>query len=369
MIRAVLTIVLFLAGIVSPAHASDVGDVVSLPDGFAIKLYADAPEARSLVPVPALGAVIVGQRKGSRIHAIVDRDLDGTAEDVVILRRGLKSPNGIDWRDGYLYVAEQHRLIRLKGDTLAALAEAEPEVLFDGFPDDPWHGWRYARFAPDGSLYVSVGAPCNICSVDGLEGTIVRFDPETWKPEVYASGVRNSVGFAFQPGTGDLFFTDNGADNMGDDSPPDELNHAPVAGSWFGFPYFGGGADRTSDFSGRPLPRNPIYPVVEFGAHVAALGISFYEGDMFPRAFSGDAFVAQHGSWNRTIPDGYRVVRVRFENGRAVGYEHFAEGFLLPDGSTWGRPVDIKPLPDGSLLVSDDRRDAVYRITHARSGD
>jgi len=203
-----------------------------------------------------------------------------------------------------------------------------------------------------------------------MEGTILRLAPPGTPgprtPEVFARGVRNSVGFDFQPSSGDLYFTDNGADNMGEDVPPDEFNHAPVKGLWFGFPWFGGGTARTDEFQDRPLPAPHNPPAVAFGAHVAALGVSFYRGAMFPAEARGDAFVAQHGSWNRRVPDGYRVARVRFDKktGKALSWEPFATGFLRPDGARWGRPVDVKELADGSLLVSDDFRGAVYRIIY-----
>jgi len=200
--------------------------------------------------------------------------------------------------------------------------------------------------------------------VEGFEGTIIRLRPEPGaEPEVYARGVRNSVGFDFHPETGELYFTDNGADWMGDDNPPDELNHAPHPGLHFGYPWYGGGTDRTRQFRSRPMLRKATPPIVAFNAHVAALGIHFYRGTMFPAEMRGDAFVAQHGSWNRSIPDGYRVMRVRFDGTRALSHEVFADGFLS-GRRAWGRPVDVTELPDGSLLVSDDRADALYRITY-----
>ena len=362
----VLIALLTLSGCTRQATAQSINDAVNLPPGFSIEIYARVQEARTLVAVPELNAVLVGQRRGSKIHAIIDHDGDYRADIIRVVKTGLKSPNGIAWKDGYLYVAEQHRLVRFRGPTLDDIREAEAEVLYDALPDDSWHGWRYARFGPDGGLFVAVGAPCNICETNGLEGTIVRFDPVTWQPAIYASGVRNSVGLDFHPATGELYFTDNGADNMGDDSPPCELNHAPGPARWFGFPWYGGGDHRTGDFEDEPLPREPTYPIVAFGAHVAPLGIRFYDGDMFPDGYTGDAFVAQHGSWNRTIPDGYRVVRIRFENGLATGdYDIFADGFLQSNGAAWGRPVDVQPLADGSLLISDDRQGAIYRITYA----
>jgi len=215
---------------------------------------------------------------------------------------------------------------------------------------------------------VAVGSPCNICAVRGLEGTIIRLPQSGGAPEVIARGVRNSVGLDFHPRTGALYFTDNGADNMGEDVPPDELNHAPRKGLHFGFPYFGGGDARTDEFADDLLPDGLVQPIVRFGAHVAALGIHFYRGTMFPPPYRRDAFVAHHGSWNRTVPDGYRIARVRFdEAGKAIGWAPFAEGWLTEDGSAWGRPVDVKTLADGSLLVSDDKAGLIYRITYKKN--
>jgi len=351
-----------------PACASgDIEEVlrrVSLPPGFSIELYAKVPNARTLVAVPDLGVVYVGNRHGDNVYAIRDENLKGKPESIVRAAHNLKVPNGIAWKEGWLYVAEQHRLIRLPTLSDGRLDADRLDVLYDKLPDDSWHGWRYAAFGPDGFLYVAVGAPCNVCAVAGLEGTIQRFDPKTWQPQTYAAGVRNSVGLAFHPETGDLFFTDNGADMMGDDTPPDELNHAPIAGLHFGYPYFGGGQDRTFDFRNATPPEDARPPVIAFNAHVAALGIEFYRGTMFPKEYRTDAFVAQHGSWNRSVPDGYRIMRIRFDKkGQPIGKEVFADGFLS-QGKKLGRPVDLETLPDGSLLVSDDYAGAVYRITY-----
>ncbi len=363
-IRTVMTVLAM--GLELPACAADVADRLAgirLPPGFAISVYARVPGARSLAVAEALGVVFVGSRD-EYVYAVRDGGLDGTVDGVVRVLDGLKVANGIAWKDGYLYVAEQHRLVRFRAPDQKTQAGRRPEVQLDGQHDETWPGRRNPAFAPDGSLYVAVGAPCNVCAVDGLEGTIVRFPQEGGTPVVFARGVRNSVGMDFHPADGTLYFTDNGADMMGDDVPPDELNHAPRAGLHFGYPYFGGGQARTEDFMDRTPPPT-VPPVVRFGAHVAALGIRFYRGGQFPAEYRGDAFVAQHGSWNRSVPDGYRVVRVRFERGKAVGYEAFAEGWLV-NGNAWGRPVDIKELADGSLLVSDDRSGTIYRITHGQ---
>jgi glucose/arabinose dehydrogenase len=363
---ATLAAALILALAPSPASAQNPLDLIRLPPGFKIELYARVPGARSMVVMDDWGVVLVGTR-GDNVFAIIDADRDGRSDKVVRVLRNLNVANGIAYRDGWFYVAEQHRIVRFKAPNLPSLDGARPQVLFRELPNSSWHGWRYARFGPDGQLYVAVGSPCNICATDGLEGTIIRIKPEGGRPEIFASGVRNSVGFDFHPVTAELYFTDNGADNMGDDSPPDEFNHAPAKGLWFGFPYFGGGRDRTPDFKGDPLPRAAAYPVIEFGAHVASLGISFYRGTQFPAEYRFDAFVAQHGSWNRSIPDGYRIARIRFDkqSHTAVAEEIFAEGWLQ-GGKAWGRPVDVKEMADGSLLVSDDRADAVYRITYSK---
>ncbi len=369
MTRTLKLVAVALLAAVTALPASATTDVTPLlgqlrmPPGFEIQVYAKVPGARSMAVAEDLGVVFVGTR-GSSVYAIVDRNGDGRADSVVRVRDGLKVANGIAWRDGALFIAEQHRVIRLDGGDLPAIAKARPRVLFAGLPDKGWHGWRYAAFGPDGHLYVTIGSPCNICTVKGLEGTIIRLDPEGGTPEIIASGIRNSVGMDFHPGTGDLHFTDNGADNMGDDVPPEEFNRAHEPGLYFGFPYFGGGDARTAQFRGRTPSQSVTMPVITFGAHVAPLGMHFYRGTSFPSAYRNHAFVAQHGSWNRSVPDGYRVVRVIFdETGRATGHEPFIEGWLR-DGKAWGRPVDVKELGDGSLLVSDDRAGVIYRVTY-----
>lgn len=331
-------------------------DRLRLPAGYGATVYARIPGARSLADAPELNAVFVGSR-GATVHAIVDADRDGRADRVIRVLDGLKVANGIAWKAPFLYVAEQHRIVRYKGVNLSEVAAAQPEVLYDGLPDAPWHGWRYAAFGPDGWLYVAVGAPCNICTPVGLEGTIVRLDPAgDREPVIFAEGIRNSVGLGFHPVTGDLFFTDNGADHMGDDSPPDEFNRATGPGGHYGYPFYGGGGDRTRQFRDSPPPAGVIPPSVRFGAHVAALGFAF---------LNGDAIVAQHGSWNRSVPDGYRLARVPFGDGKTPidRWEPFIEGWLdSATGDAWGRPVDVLSRPGGVLLVSDDAAGVIYRF-------
>ena len=366
--KPLLKSLLVIAGVLGaiPACADARGNLqkVKMPPGFAIEVYAEVPGARSLAVAPELDAVFVGSR-GSNIHAIIDADRDGKPERVVKVREDLKVANGIAWSSGTLYVAEQHRIVALTGQGLDGISKAVPRVLYDKLPDKRHHGWRYAAVGQDAKLYVGVGAACNICRLEGLEGTILRFDTNGGEPEVFARGIRNTVGFDFHPRTGELYFTDNGADWMGEEIPPDELNHAPRAGLDFGFPIYGGGEDRTRDFANLPLPTGLVSPVVKFGSHVAALGIRFYRGSMFPDEYRHNAFVAQHGSWNRRNPDGYRLMRIRIDADGKATATPFAEGWLQ-SGSSWGRPVDVQELRDGSLLVSDDSAEVVYRITYRR---
>jgi len=339
---------------------------LKLPPGFEIDVVAHVPGARSLVVVDDWNAVLVGGR-GSKVSVARDTNGDGRYNRVVTAVSGLRGANGIAWRDGWLYVAEQHRITRYKAPDIKTMRKAKPEVLFDQLPDNRWHGWRYLQFGPDGKLYVAVGSPCNICRVDGLKGTIIRLNPDGSDVEVFASGIRNSVGMAFHPSSGDLFFSDAGADQMGDDSPPDELNRAHKPGLWFGFPYYGGGHDRTPDFEGQKILRETTFPVIEFGAHVTPLGLGFYTGSKFPFAYQYDAYVAQHGSWNRSVPDGYRVKRVIFDKSTRlpIGSETFIDGWLLHNGKSWGRPVDVKERRNGDLLISDDKSNVIYRVRYS----
>ena len=364
MIRCLLALVILMVSLPDLGRAAS-ADRLVLPPGFSVSVFARVPRARSLAVADELGVVFVGTR-GPRVYAMELAPGGKTVKKVSAVLRNLKVANGVAWKDDHLYVAEQHRVVRFQGKSLDGLATARPEVLFSGLPDKRHHGWRYAKFGPDGRFYVTIGAPCNVCEVEGLEGSVIRLSKDGRRPEIFARGVRNSVGLDFHPKTGGMYFTDNGADRMGDDSPPDELNHAPQPGLHFGYPWFGGGRDRTPAFATSTPPGGVTFPAISFGAHVAALGVHFYRGSMFPGDYSGDAFVAQHGSWNRSVPDGYRVVRVRFdESGKAIRYEPFIEGWLV-GGKAWGRPVDVAELADGSLLVSDDASGTVWRITYKK---
>lgn len=337
---------------------------LNVPDGFNVEVYAEVPGARQMAFGQSTGTVFVGTR-GKNVYAVVDKNKDRQADEVVTILSDLKIGNGVAMHQGNLYVAEQNRIARYSapGFDLSLPFEQMREVVFDALPDKAHHGWRYIDFGPDGKLYVTVGAPCNICDVSGYEGTIIRMNPDGSDAEIYAHGVRNSVGLDFHPETGDLYFTDNNVDMMGDDNPPGEFNAATELGQHFGFPYYAGGQSRHDDWKDKQPPQEVTFPAVEFQAHTANLGFKFYTGGMFPAEYQGDAIIAQHGSWNRTEPVGYKLERVTFNNNEVSGHEVFIDGWLK-DGEAWGRPTDVLQLPDGSLLVSDDYNGVIYRVSY-----
>ena len=358
-------------GLISTASFADAADVeknlhkLNVPDGFKVEVYAEVPGARQMALGQSTGTVFVGTR-GQKAYAVVDRNKDRKADEVVTILDDLKVGNGIAMYQGNLYIAEQNRIARYAapGFDLSLPFKEMREVIYEDLPDKAHHGWRYIDFGPDGKLYVTVGAPCNICDVKGQEATIIRMNPDGSDVEIYAEGIRNSVGMDFQPDTGTLYFTDNNTDMMGDDIPPGELNAAPEKGMHFGFPYYAGGKERHEDWADKTPPKDVTYPVVEFQAHAAALGMKFYTGNMFPEDFKGDVIIAQHGSWNRTEPVGYQLMRVTFdENNGVSGHETFIDGWLK-DGEAWGRPTDVLQLPDGSVLVSDDFNGVIYRVSY-----
>lgn len=338
-------------------------DRLQLPPGFRIAEFGRAEGARSLA-LGVDGTVFVATRRQGRVYAMVDGDGDGTADAVHTVATGLTQPNGVAFRDGSLYVAEVSRILRYDGIEARLDHPPDPVVVLDGLPTETHHGWKFIRFGPDGWLYLQVGAPCNVCkSVDERYASILRVRPDGSDLEVFAHGVRNTVGFDWQPDTGVLWFTDNGRDRLGDDIPPDELNRAPEAGLHFGYPYCHGGSIPDPEYGAERSCEEFVGPALRMGAHVAGLGMRFYTGDMFPAAYRHRIFIAQHGSWNRTVPDGYRVIVVEVKDGAVVNSEVFVDGWL-EEGRAWGRPVDVAIMPDGSLLVSDDRGGVVYRVTY-----
>lgn len=339
---------------------------IKLPPGFEIHVFADhVPGARSM-KLGSNGTLFVGTRETGKVYAVPDRNKDNRADEVITVAEGLRMPNGVAFRDGALYVAEISRVLRYDNIENTLENPAAPVVVNDSFPTDAHHGWKFIAFGPDDRLYVPVGAPCNVCDPkDPRYATIMRMQPDGSGLEIFAHGVRNSVGFDWNPETNILWFTDNGRDWLGDNKPPDELNRAPEMGMNFGFPFCHGKDILDPEFGDDHKCSEFTPPVQELGPHVAALGMRFYTGEMFPDEYRNQIFIAEHGSWNRTIPIGYRVTLVRLQNDRPVSYEVFAEGWLQGENA-WGRPVDVLVMPDGALLVSDDRAGVIYRISYSK---
>jgi glucose/arabinose dehydrogenase len=342
-------------------------DALKLPDGFSIEVYATGvTNARSLA-LGGKGIVYVSTRRDNRVYAVVDRNGDRKAEKVYTVAQGLAVPNGIAYRDGSLYIAQIPRLLRLDGIDRRLANPPKPVVLNDALPTHEHHGWRYIRFGPDGWLYIPVGAPCNNCKrEEPIYASIARMKPDGTGLEVFAHGVRNSVGFDWHPETKELWFTENGRDSLGDDIPPDELNRAPEAGLHFGYPHCHAGAIRDPEFGDRPCTEF-VPPVQNLGPHTAALGMRFYTGKMFPPEYRNAIILAEHGSWNRGRKLGFRIMVVRLDGNKAVSYEPLISGWLDEQSDqAWGRPVDVEVLDDGSLLVSDDWKGVLYRVTYRK---
>jgi len=345
-------------------------DRIQLPEGFRIEVYAEGmAQARSLA-LGEDGTVYVGTRGSEgapigKVYAIPDRDGDRKGDEVIEILDGMFFSNGVAVHDGDLYVAEINRVLKYPDIAANLRSMPEPVVVTDALPDLYHHGWKFIRVGPDNKLYVPVGAPCNTCEVEDPFGTIMRMDLDGSNLEVYVRGVRNTVGFDWHPETGELWFSDNGRDLWGDDIPPEELNNVTAAGQHFGFPYRYGKGLVDSDYTTTLQDADFTPATLELPAHNAGLGIQFYTGSSFPAEYRNQLFAAYHGSWNRNPIDGYRVRLMRFENGKAVGYEDFASGWMT-ENSYWGRPVDIEQLDDGSLLVSDDHNGVIYRISYGQ---
>lgn len=339
---------------------------IRLPPGFVIELWARVDNARQMAlgrHDAGGGTLFVGSMRAGKVHA-VRFGPDYRVRDVTAVARGLQMPVGVAYRDGSLYVSAVDRILRYDAIEQNLARPPAPVVVTDRLPDETHHGWKFIAFGPDGKLYVPVGAPCNICKPDPQRhANILRMNPDGSGREVFAEGVRNTVGFDWQPRSGELWFTDNGRDLLGDDLPPDELNRAPRAGLHFGYPYCHGGDLPDPEYGGQRSCAEFAAPAQKLAPHAAALGMRFYTGTQFPAQYRGQIFIAEHGSWNRSKKIGYRIALVRLRDNRAVAYEAFAEGWLEGD-SVWGRPADVQVLPDGSLLVADDLAGAIYRISY-----
>ena len=340
---------------------------LQLPVGFSISIFADdVPNARTLA-LADHGVIFVGTRQQGDVYAVRDSNGDGVADRRYLIASKLYMPNGVAYKDGALYVAETTRILRFDNIIDKLDNPPEPVVIYDGFPSDQRHGWKYLRFGPDGKLYTAVGAPCNICkSEQEIYATLVRLNPDGSELEILAHGIRNTVGFDWQPTTDTLFFTENGRDNLGDDVPPDELNQWTAKGQHFGYPYCHGGIIADPELSEGKNCDDFVAPVWKFKAHMAPLGLRFYRGEQFPKRYKDQLFVAQHGSWNRTEPHGYRVALVNFKGGEPASEHAFISGWLTDAGKVLGRPVDILEMRDGSLLVSDDNLGVIYKVEYRK---
>jgi len=343
-------------------------DRIKIPPGFSIELWTrvDNPRQMTLGRHDARGGTLfVGSMHAGKVHA-VRFGSDFKAQQVAKIAGGLQLPAGVAYRDGKLYVSAVSRILRY--DDIDQNLDNPPAAVTvtATFPTDTHHGWKFIAFGPDGKLYVPVGAPCNICEPDTQRyANMMRMNADGSDIEVFARGIRNSVGFDWQPQSKELWFTDNGRDLLGDEVPPDELNQAARTGMHFGYPYCHGGDLPDPDFGSRRKCTEFAAPAQKLGAHVAALGMRFYTGTMFPPEFRNQIFIAEHGSWNRSKKSGYRVMLARLQGDKAVAYEPFASGWMQGE-TAWGRPADVLVLPDGSLLVADDHAGAIYRITYRR---
>lgn len=363
---ALLFFFVLLARLPAQSRAELPLHLIKLPPGFSISVYAESlTNARSLALSPN-GTVFVGSQEGN-VYAVVDSNKDHKADHTYLIARDLNMPNGVAFHEGALYVAEVSRILRYDNIEAQLDHPPQPVVVLDTLPSERHHGWKFIGFGPDGLLYVPVGAPCNVCEQpDERYSSLLRMKPDGSNLEVFARGIRNTVGFAWQPDTQVLWFTDNGRDMLGDNLPPDELNRAPQPRLHFGFPYCHGGDIPDPQFGTKRSCDEFTAPALKLGSHVAAIGMRFYTGEMFPAEYRKQMFIAEHGSWNRRTPIGYRITLARVgENQTTAVAETFAEGWLQ-NGRAWGRPADVQVMPDGALLVSDDLADALYRISYTK---
>jgi len=351
---------------------------LKVPEGFHASVFADAvPNARSMA-IGSRGTVFVGSRTGDKVHAVVDANGDHRADRVVVIARGLNQPNGIAMRNGALYVATASSILRFDDIEQHLDAPPAPVTVRGDLPSSTGagHTWKFIAFGPDDMLYVSIGAPCNVCLPGAMVSSILRMKPDGSGLEMFAEGIRNSVGFDWHPVTRELWFSENGRDGMGDDVPGDELNIAYTQGMHFGFPFCHQGDVADPQFGSQRACSTTEPPALKLDAHVAALGLTFYTGTMFPATYRNAIFVAEHGSWNRTSPSGYRVMVGNTEGRRVTNYRPFLDGFLPQGGAgisgrgagaaASGRPVDVLQMPDGSLLISDDSGGRIIRVSYGR---
>jgi len=374
-IKAIVIVVMILG--MSPAVNASKAlplDKLQMPEGFTISIFAEVDNPRQLA-IDNAGVVYAGSRRGGKVHAIADLDGDGIADVVKVVAKGLSMPSGIAIRDNQLYVAAVNSILR--SESLGDILKKTPTftTIYQGFPKDRHHGWKFIDFGPDGLLYVPVGAPCNVCLKENPVYASIQtldVDAKGAVPKLHAAGVRNSVGFTWHPKTAALWFTDNGRDQLGDESPPCELNIAAAPGGHYGYPFIHGDDVLDPKFGDQIRGHPFIPPALSLGPHVAPLGIAFAPEGNFPSAYRHQLFIAEHGSWNRSRSaghTGHRITLARSEppeegnKAKKLSYEVFIEGWL-DNNRAWGRPVDLLFHPDGSLLISDDHANVIYRVIY-----
>ena len=339
-----------------------------VPDGFKVEVWMDGvPEARSLA-LGDKGTVFVSNRNLSNVYAIVD---NGGKREMKTILKGQKSPNGIVFDKGTLFVAERHRIMRYDDVESKLDNIGEGKVVIDNLDpnNQPGHFWKYLALGPDGKLYFNIGSPQNITMPTYNEASIVRVDPKTGAMENYAQGVRNSVGMAFHPVSKQLWFTEHGRDWLGTDLPNDELNVVKTKGQHFGFPYCHQGDTLDPVFGQNRSCAEFTGPALKLGAHIAPLGMKFYTGNMFPKEYKNSMLIAQHGSWNRDPKHGYNLIRISLDAKGNPTKHAFVDGFLEKDKGDppmWGRPVDLLQMKDGSILFSDDYNGIIYRVSYSK---
>lgn len=342
---------------------------LKLPEGFEISIFADSVvNARSLAYSPS-GTLFVSTRSEGHVYALQDTDGDYIVDKRYTILQGGNMPNGVAFRDGDLYIAEVNRILKISDIESKLDHPGTPEIVYDKYPTDKHHGWKYIAFGPDGKLYVPVGAPCNICeSKEPVYASMTRMNVDGTGMEVVHSGIRNSVGFDWHPVTKKLYFTDNGRDLMGDDMPECELNYAPNDNMHFGYPYCHQGDTPDPEFGKTRKCDEFTPPAAKLGPHTAPLGMTFYTGAQFPEMYKNQIFVARHGSWNRSKKSGYDIILATLNaEGIVTDTQPFITGWLDENtDDVWGRPVDMEILPDGSMLISDDYADVIYRVYYKR---
>ncbi len=360
-------LLLALAWLPAAASALDLSRLTVAP-GFTLEVFAEGVDNARQMALTEQGTLLVGSRHAGNLYALPDLDRDFHADKVITLASGLRRPSGIAYKDGDLYVADINLILKYADIDNHLQSDAPFEVVFDGLPSDGHHGWKYLRFAPNGQLTVPVGAPCNICDSPLPYAAIHQLDLATGKLTLLARGVRNTVGFDYHPVTGELWFTDNGRDMLGNEIPPEELNRVRAAGLHFGYPYLHAGNIPDPEFGAGKKAGDYEPPVFTMPAHHAALGMTFIRQKVWPQKYHHAVIMAEHGSWNRDPPAGYRVMAVLFDaDGKPVGYEPLVEGWLQKGWighDVLGRPADVFEMPDGSLLIADDHAGAIYRLRY-----